>query len=213
MNVPEFVIKTVNKLLFNFLWNSEREKVKRKSTTQHLEYGGLKMIDLQNQIRALKIKWISRLFSEKNSGLWIKIANYWFKQIGGLNFVLNLNCKSIDVTEITREKIPKFYTEVLQSWFTLKEKNTTNVIEEAGVLQNQIIWNNSDIKFRNKLLMFKKWKDAGIVYLSDLVISNRFINLTELRQLVRCPNNVFNLQKLLTAITQKWKMLNLKNKI
>ena len=76
---------------------------------------------------------------------------------------------------------------------------------------NQIIWNNSDVKCNNKVLMFHKWKDAGIVYLSDVVINNRFVNVTELRQIVQCPRNVFNLQKLLTAI-QAWKILISKNK-
>ena len=80
------------------------------------------------------------------------------------------------------------------------------------VLMNQIIWNNSDVKCNNKVLMFHKWKDAGIVYLGDVVINNRFMNLTELRQIVQCPRNVFNLQKLLTAISKAWKILISKNK-
>ena len=49
---------------------------------------------------------------------------------------------------------------------------------------NQIIWNNKDGKCNNKVLMFYKWKDGGIVYLGDVVINNRFMNLTELRQIV-----------------------------
>ena len=70
-------------------------------------------------------------------------------------------------------------------------------------LVNQIIWNNSDVKCNNKLLMFQKWKDAGIVYLSDVVIGNRLMNLNELLQIVQCPRNVFTLQKLLTAIPKE----------
>ena len=88
IHVPDYVIKEANKMLFQFVWSSKKEKVKRTTITGYMEYGGLKMIDLQNQIRALKIKWISRLFSEKNNGLWIKIANLWFKQIGGLTLYL-----------------------------------------------------------------------------------------------------------------------------
>ena len=69
-----------------------------------MEYGGLKMVDLQSQIRALKIKWISRILSGNNEGLWNKLANFWFDQIGGLTFVLNLNCKTSDVGQITKNK-------------------------------------------------------------------------------------------------------------
>ena len=78
-------------MLFQFIWSSKKkEKVKRTTITGYMEYGGLKMIDLQNQIRTLKIKWISRIFSGKNDGLWNKLTNFWFNKIGGLTFVLNL---------------------------------------------------------------------------------------------------------------------------
>ena len=210
IHVPDYVIKEANKMLFQFIWSSKKEKVKRTTITGYMEYGGLKMIDLQNQIRALKIKWISRIFSGKNNGLWNKLANFWFNKIGGLTFVLNLNCNASDVEQITKNKIPKFYKDVLESWFELKENNKCS--SNRDVLVNQIIWNNSDVKCNNKLLMFQKWKDAGIVYLSDVVIGNRLINLNELLQIVQCPRNIFNLQKLLTAIPKEWKSLISKNK-
>ena len=110
IHVPNYVIKDANKMLFQFLWGSKNERVKRTTITGYMEYGGLKMVDLQNQIRALKIKWISRsrILSGNNEGLWNKLANIWFDQIGGLTFVLNLNCKAPDVEQITRNKIPKF---------------------------------------------------------------------------------------------------------
>ena len=64
----------------------------------------------------------------------------------------------------------------------------------------------------DKIIMFQKWKDAGSVYLSDVVINNRFMNLTELRQIVLCPKYVFNSQKLLPAVPKAWKILISKNK-
>ena len=88
-------------MLFQFIWSSKK-KVKRTTITGYMEYGGLKMIDLQNQIRALKIKWISRIFSGKNE----KKTNFWFNKIGGLTFVLNLNCNASDVEQITKIKFP-----------------------------------------------------------------------------------------------------------
>ena len=75
--------------------------------------------------------------------------------------------------------------------FKENNKNPSN----QDVLMNQIIWNNNDVKCNNQILMFKKQKDAGIVYLSDVVINKRFMNLTDLIKIVRCPRDVFNLQK------------------
>ena len=101
--VPGYVIKETNKMLFQFfIWSSKKEKVKRTTITGYVEYGGLKMTDLQNQIRALKIKWTSRIFSGKNDGLWNKVAYFWFNKIGGLTFVVNVNCNASDVEQITK---------------------------------------------------------------------------------------------------------------
>ena len=56
IHVTDYVIKEANKMLFQFIWNSKKEKVKKSTITGYMEYGGLKMIDLQNQIRAMNIK-------------------------------------------------------------------------------------------------------------------------------------------------------------
>ena len=36
----------------------KRKEINRTMITEYVEHGRLKMIDLQNQIRALKLKWI-----------------------------------------------------------------------------------------------------------------------------------------------------------
>ena len=46
--------------MFYILWGSNKEKVKRKTVTGSMECGGLKMCNLENQIAALKIKWLTR---------------------------------------------------------------------------------------------------------------------------------------------------------
>ena len=70
IHVPNYVLKDANKMLLQFLWSSKKERVKRTTVTGYMEYGGLKMVNLQNQIRGLKIKWISRILSGNNDGLW-----------------------------------------------------------------------------------------------------------------------------------------------
>ena len=55
IQVPEYVIKEVNKMLFKFLWSSGKEKVKRRTTVKDMDDGGLQMTDIECQINALKI--------------------------------------------------------------------------------------------------------------------------------------------------------------
>ena len=62
-------------MLFKFLWGSGKEKVKRRTTVKGVDDGGLQMTDIECQINALKIKWISRLLDVKNIGVYYYIVN------------------------------------------------------------------------------------------------------------------------------------------
>ena len=59
--------------------------------------------------------------------------------------------------------------------------------------------------FKGEMLYYTKWISAGIIYLHDIVIDNRFINLSELSKKIKCPTNVFKFQKFFSAIPDKWK--------
>ena len=53
---PPSVVKEFNSLVFNFLWNG-KDKVTRRSTYAPYNAGGLKMIDYENMIKALRLSW------------------------------------------------------------------------------------------------------------------------------------------------------------
>ena len=63
-NPSEDFIKTLQNMCFNFLWKNGPDKIKRAITTQGYEKGGLRMIDIQQFINALKISWIRRSIIE-----------------------------------------------------------------------------------------------------------------------------------------------------
>ena len=48
-------IKTLNTLLFSYLWDGKPDKIKRKWKTQDYDYGGLRMINLNCFIQSLKL--------------------------------------------------------------------------------------------------------------------------------------------------------------
>lgn len=60
-------VKDLNEILFNFLWKSKVDKIKRKQITQEYSNGGLKMIEINNYIQSLKSSWIRRLINSPNS--------------------------------------------------------------------------------------------------------------------------------------------------
>jgi len=202
LSVPDYVIKKSNRYLFTFLWGSQKEKVKRDTVVSQMENGGLQMINLENQIKALKIKWISRLLDDNVTGRWKDICKHWFIPSGGLPFILNLNCKPGDVMKIVQCNIPAFYKDVLTAWFSLKER----IIDQTEPTQYTILWGNRNIKYNGSPLFYTKWINAGIIYLKDIVIGNRFINMTELTNIIKCPTNFAKLGKLLNTIPREWRL-------
>lgn len=54
-------LKQLKEILFNFLWISKVDEIKRNQITQDYEMGGLKMVDIDNCIKGLKSSWIKRI--------------------------------------------------------------------------------------------------------------------------------------------------------
>ena len=60
LNLPKNIVKKVNKIFYRFLWRST-EKVKRVKVIQQIEYGGLRMVDIQAFFDSLLANWVNRI--------------------------------------------------------------------------------------------------------------------------------------------------------
>lgn len=72
------MITDLNKMFFNFLWKCSPDKTKRKVIVQDYKDGGLKMVDVQNFMNALKVSWIRRRFMDNKKYLIIFKTMYPF---------------------------------------------------------------------------------------------------------------------------------------
>ena len=76
---------------------------------------------------------------------------------------------------------------MIKAWYLLQEKRK----KVQGVHRNDLLWGNNHVRYKGKMLYYKKWIQAGIVYLHDIVIGDRFINIAELSKKINCPTNMF----------------------
>ena len=97
-----------------------------------------------------------------------------------------------------------FYSDVLKAWYALQNKNNKNR-NVSNVSKNTIIWCNANVRHRGKVLLFEEWIKAGIIYMKDIIVNDRFLNLGELANVVKSPLILFSLHKLINAIPKKWK--------
>ena len=63
-NVPKQYVEQINKITFNFIWDSKPAKIKRSTIIGERRKGGLKMCDFAIMEKALKIGWIKRIQNE-----------------------------------------------------------------------------------------------------------------------------------------------------
>ena len=82
------------------------------------------MTDIECQINALKIIWVSRMLDVNNNGIWNRIVKYLLEPLGGLSVLLKLNCKSKDVNKVFNNNLPSF----LKAWYVLQEKKDKDCV-------------------------------------------------------------------------------------
>ena len=61
IHIPQDIIKEINSIIYEFIWNGKTHKVKRKIFEQDFNKGGYKMIDFESAIKASKVMWIKNL--------------------------------------------------------------------------------------------------------------------------------------------------------
>ena len=152
---PKEIIQELNRLLFKFLWKGT-DKVTGLSAINEYENGGLKMIDLESMIQSLRLAWIKRIFGT-NDGTWKSYLRHLLRRFGGLFlFHCNYDVKDILITS-------QFYSELLKWWSDFREEFDT----ERD--QQNIVWNNKEIRINNKPVFYKNFFESGIIYVNDLL--------------------------------------------
>ena len=62
------MVEIIEKLMYDFIWDGKPEKL-RDVLTMGNESGSLKMIDLDNFIKSLKICWIKQMIEAENDAI------------------------------------------------------------------------------------------------------------------------------------------------
>ena len=146
--------------IFKFLWRGpDTCKVMRNSVINSVENGGLNLMDIETQIKALRLAWIPRILDSNKKGPWKSYFNYYLKPYGG-TFLLKCNYKLKDLTL----SISGFYSDLLLWWEEFR-----NTFSDNNYAQ-RIIWNNKDIRIDNRSVIYKLYYENGIVYVRDLLL-------------------------------------------
>ena len=148
-SVPQSVMKKLDKIIYEYLWGSKVNKVRKDTVVREYVQGGIKMIDIEKLIQSFRLKWMGRIIDETD-GYWKDMAMLYFEQFGGLKLLLNCSVDSNMIAKYFAGKIPNFYLEILKAWFQFKKSDNQNDIYS----DNQILWYNKYITVENKPFFF-----------------------------------------------------------
>ena len=175
-NPKKETISYLNKTIFEFLWKSKIDKVKRSVITQDYSSGGLKMVDINNFITSLKCSWIKRLTKAHKPWMDFLFTIY------GNDFLQKLfDFGDSFVIECLHKVNNVFWKDVLNSWlcFITTYKNHPKVKDN---FLNTPVWYNSNIHIANKYVFIKAWYKTGVKVIQDFYDENcNFLDIEEFK--------------------------------
>ena len=189
--IPRIVVKRVDNIVRDFLWNSKKAKITYASLQNSKKDGGLGLVNLQAKDKSLKATWPGILVQEKE----YSVIVYGVLRCSELQEdIWRCNLLPEDVRELKMRN--KFWEDVLVSW---SEYN----FNQKYRIENQIIWYNSRIRIRNKPVMWRDVYRRGLKYVYQLFNNLAFKSNVQVKEEFGLSIIRYNSFKL--AICRDWK--------
>jgi len=201
---PEWFFKELDKILYNFLWNSPVDRIKRKTIIGKYSEGGLNMVDCRSQNKALKVKWLHKLLNCKEEicdefwALWV----YHNIPDVDVEYLLKCNIHTKDIKEVVKFNNNSLWLEIFTEWSYL---NYDHYPFTKETILHQNIWFNSHIKVGNRMVFNKKLYDSGVRYIKDIVRNGKLLTIRELHELYSVNISFLEYGGIINAIPKSWK--------
>ena len=180
ISIPNNILDEINTLFHRFLWKKRfdnlraTEKINRKTLTNALEDGGIKMINLISFQKSFLLSWVEKLLNPGKEP-WKYTAHSCLHAVGGLTaFKSNLDPKDFN---FFHHIVSPFWKTCLTVWLENAE-NTLN----TSVSYSDPIFNNILITFQGKPIFLPSCIQTGVSCVNDFMFDNsRTLSLLEFR--------------------------------
>lgn len=194
-NPSNIIVKTINDLIYSFIWGSPIYRVKKDVLQQSHEHGGLNMINLQAFIYALKCTWIRRILQKE-----CKWQNIFMSYVNRKYFY---TCGTEYLKELKLSIKNKFWKDVLDAWCIVIEREQTDNADWNYFLSSPI-WKNKQFEIGNASVLYKDWFHNGILYVNDIVSENGdFYTLDELHEKFSINRDVMKYNSIISALKKR----------
>ena len=199
--VPKNLVNELKTIQINFLWNSKTLKIKHSTLIADSNEGGLKNLDIESKLKAMKLTWANRL-SDNNDHPWKIIPSNCFILPNGES-IFHRNFRSNVSFYLEISNLPLFYQEIVEfgSEFSFQK------IDTNSTSHSESLWYNSHIRINNNGTLFiREFRLAGINKVGDLYESDgKLKSFDQLSQNNLPKEMYFKWMQLIGAIPSCWK--------
>ena len=197
---PDHILQRIDKMLFNFLWNNKKAKIKRSTIIATYSAGGLKMPDIYGIHFTSKIKWIKNLLElSAQQGKWQHLTWHLF------NTPQHLFRKKL--TDCYENKcLTLFHRQSLKCWLNFYAESPVTVND----VYNEYIFDNKYICSAGKPLQAKYFKllenQTTSLIVADLTNGQgQFLSLEEFKERSQLKIDKLSYNKIISSVPKDWK--------
>ena len=209
--LPLTVLNTIDSMIFKFLWKKKVsntrafEKVKRVVLCKNITEGGLNMISVKDQQKVFLLKWLQRVVTGKSEieGLY-GIPHFFFAGLGGVKYFVE-SAGDDQLLKRNHNIIPSIYwSHAARVWTEINKENACGQTSLEEIL-SQTLFNNRSIKYKGKVVFFKKWVKSGITHLHHLFQDSEVKTFLQMKEIIgNHPGLILEYNVLINAIPSEW---------
>ena len=191
---PAFLLNSIEKRFKDFLWNKGVVKIHNRQLEKDIPEGGLKLINLSDFNKALKLSWLKRLLTGKGSWQNIfEVSNRFSPEI-----ILNLDQKSF--LEMVENCSNPFWKDALQIWGIFK----TNFAYKEDC-RKYPLWGTYFIKNSNLDRKASEMISKGVIHVNDLFTNTgQLIGYYDFMETFNIELNFVDFYSMTHAIPRQW---------
>ena len=157
-------LEELDKIIFEFLWGSKHNRIKKKSICKNYEEGGLKMCNIYSMLAAYKISWLKRVEKISESEF---LSLKLYPDIQCLTKFGNayLTIAKRNIKNAFWQDVLKHFHKLAQTTWGIERNNLEEIMEEP-------LHYNQNIKRGQKTIYIKEWVEHNILKIRDLTDNN-----------------------------------------
>ena len=189
--IPKKFIQTMDNIIREYLWGGKKAKIAYKILQNSKKEGGLDLINLEIKDKSLKATWPQILHKETE---YAKLVYQHLKCSAIQEDIWRCSLKKEDVKKLKIKD--QFWENVLEHWCEFNYYRDRHI-------ENQLIWYNSNIRIRDKPIMWNDCYNKGLKYIHQLYQEGQYKTDQQVWQQFGLSKLRFNSLK--TVIPKDWK--------